>query len=130
MPTLHDILDDPLNNGVYRLTAGLPEMPEVLRLDARPLGDKAALLKAIGRVLEFPDYYGVNWDALEECLFDLSWHAGQVVLLLEHAECVDFHSLATLVDIWGEAAQAWAEVGRGCVLLLQGVDMPELPQVE
>lgn len=48
-----------------------------------PLGifDKRALLRFIAKELNFPDYFGENWDALEECLRDLSWRpAGQVVM--------------------------------------------------
>ncbi|MBR0705334.1 barstar family protein [Bradyrhizobium liaoningense] len=34
---------------------------------------KRALLTAIATQLSFPDYFGGNWDALEECIRDLSW---------------------------------------------------------
>ncbi|MGI5131753.1 barstar family protein [Pseudonocardia sp. CA-107938] len=50
---------------------------------ARP-GD---LLTQIGRELQFPDYYGHNLDALEECLADLSWLPdGEVVLVWDGAD--------------------------------------------
>jgi RNAse (barnase) inhibitor barstar len=130
MTRLTDILDDPEYNGVYRIEGGVPPMPEVLCLDARCLAGKAALLQAIGRVLDFPDYYGANWDALEECLFDLSWWEGPVCLLIEHAGVLGTDELELLADIWGEAAAAWSEAGRVCVLVLQGVVLPSLPKIE
>ena len=37
------------------------------------LDDKAALLSWYSGALDLPAYYGSNWDALEECLRDLSW---------------------------------------------------------
>jgi RNAse (barnase) inhibitor barstar len=130
MARLTDILDDPGLNGVYRLAGPLPELPEVIRLDARQCPDKDGLLEAVGEALRFPDYYGMNWDALEECLFDLSWREGPVLMLVEHADALGQHDLATLVDIWSEAAAAWAEAGRGCVLLLGGGVPPGIPAVD
>jgi len=32
--------------------------------------DEQALLRAVGTALEFPSYYGENWDAFNECLGD------------------------------------------------------------
>ena len=34
---------------------------------------KENLLRYIAAKLNFPDYFGFNWDALDECLADLSW---------------------------------------------------------
>lgn len=49
------------------------------------IASKAGLLASIAAKLKFPNYFGDNWDALEECLGDLSWlPSGQVIL--EHAD--------------------------------------------
>ncbi|QDU81619.1 Barstar (barnase inhibitor) [Polystyrenella longa] len=32
-----------------------------------------AFLDHLAEVLEFPSYFGRNWDALSDCLTDLSW---------------------------------------------------------
>jgi RNAse (barnase) inhibitor barstar len=52
---------------------------------------KQDLLRALSKGLELPAYFGYNWDALEECLRDLSWlGAGtQVVVLHEHSPLAD-----------------------------------------
>ncbi len=130
MTRLTEILEDPALNGVYRVAGPLSDMPDLIRLDGRQLTDKTDLLSVLGHELDFPTYYGVNWDALEECLFDLSWWEGSVVVLLEHAEALDVETLHTLADIWTEAAAAWGDAGRSCVLLIEGAEMPGLPIVD
>ena len=43
--------------------------------------DQRGLHAAIARGLCFPDYYGANWNALIDCLSDLSWiDKGEVVI--------------------------------------------------
>ena len=49
------------------------------------LENKAALLVFLAQAIPLPDYFGKNWDALEECLADLSWLPGSK-LTLEHEE--------------------------------------------
>lgn len=103
-------------NGVFRVST-LPTqlMPT---LDGRLLGDKATLLAELGRVLDFPDYYGGNWDALEECLADLSWRPGPLSLLITHADALADDLRENLIEIFLQAAHAWAVEGRAFALYL------------
>ena len=72
-----------------------------------------ALLDAIAAAFDFPDYFGANWDALEECLRDMSWApAGGYVLLVTQAEGLwqrDPRLAARLVRSWLFCAEDWAQ---------------------
>lgn len=127
MPKLQDILRKPALNGVYRLSAPTELVPV---LDGRGLADKHRLLVAVGRALDFPDYYGANWDALEECLDDLSWHSGPAWLLIRHAEAIPGEWRLTLLDIFAQAAERWAGEGRVFSLFLEGLEDDSLPEAD
>ncbi|MDP2431000.1 MAG: barstar family protein [Pseudomonadota bacterium] len=103
-------------NGVFRISA-LPAQAMPI-LDGRLLGDKESLLAALGRELHFPDYYGGNWDALDECLADLSWHTGPLRLLITHADSLPDNLRESLVEVFLDAAKPWAEAGRIFALYL------------
>lgn len=130
MPKLQDIMTSPALNGVYRLDLPPEELPARLVpvLDGRGLADKDELLATLGRALDFPDYYGGNWDALEECLNDLSWRDGPAWLVIRHADAIPGELLAPLLDIFAEAAETWSGEGRSCALFLSGLAHFELPE--
>ena len=112
-------------NGVFQIGPAPGDVSEppggpMPYLDGRDLTDKDRLLTALGRVLDFPDYYGNNWDALDECLADLSWHDGPLYLLISHAVCIPLDLRLVLTDIFADAAQHWAAQGRPFALFLQG----------
>jgi RNAse (barnase) inhibitor barstar len=77
----------------------------------------AALFAEFAKVLELPDYFGHNWDALEECLADLEWMPAKgYVLLLTEAEQIlpqDEDDYATLLEILNDAGEAWASGQAG-----------------
>lgn len=46
-------------------------------------GKKNLLLELAWR-LQFPEYFGMNWDALDECLRDLSWLPESKAVIIHH----------------------------------------------
>lgn len=107
-------LQDPSRAGVYRVSR-VDEVEDAvqgsnLALVRIAFADKAALLNNMASALGFPDWFGHNWDALEDCLTDLSWRdAAGYVLLIESPRPGD--ELGVLVDILRSSAESWA--GRG-----------------
>jgi hypothetical protein len=70
----------------------------------------------MAHALEFPDYFGHNWDALEECLADLEWLPGKgYVLCFTNAESIlpdEEEDFATFLEVISDAGEAWAS-GQG-----------------
>jgi RNAse (barnase) inhibitor barstar len=60
------------------------------------------LFRELARVLEFPDYFGHNWDAVSDCLGDLDTE--QPLALLVHNAAAMWSRMAeelnTLVEVW------------------------------
>ena len=98
----------------------LPALPPgfVLRvIDGTQCGTPAALFAELARAWDFPDYFGHNWDALEECLEDLEWlPAHGYVLLITNAQAVipdDEDKCLTLVEVLDAAGQTWSLLQEG-----------------
>lgn len=82
----------------------------VLRIPAG-IRTKAELLVALVSAGRFPDYFGGNWDALQDCLRDLSWISNRKVLVV-HSD-LPLHSnpaeCRTYLEILQTALADWAE---------------------
>ena len=69
------------------------------------------LLTECARALDFPDYFGHNWDALEECLADLEWlpAKGYILLITDAANVLpnDEEEYETFLEILRDAGEAW-----------------------
>ena len=84
-------------------------------------GDKCrtstGLFSEFARAMEFPKYFGHNWDALEECLADLEWlPARGYVLIFTDAEQVlpdDEEDYATFLEVLSDAGEAWGSGNAG-----------------
>ena len=110
MGKLLERLMDPARSGVYRVTRP-DELRDALRggsLAVATVDLQQPVFEALARALAFPDWFGRNWDALEDCLSDLSWReaAGHVVILEGNDES------GILVDVLRSAAQFWAARGK------------------
>ena len=118
MGKLLERLKDPARSGTYRSSRREP-VAEALRgsrLDAATVsfkgaGGKDGMLKALAQGFAFPEWFGGNWDALEDCLTDLSWRpADGHVLLLEDFSLSD--ELGILIDVLASSAEFWAARGK------------------
>jgi hypothetical protein len=60
----------------FRFTTELPRVGDsrILVVEVpKNVDSKVELLSFLAVNLRFPDHFGRNWDALDECLSDLSW---------------------------------------------------------
>lgn len=77
------------------------------------------LLRECARALNFPDYFGHNWDALEECLADLEWlpAKGYILLITDAAQVLpdDEEEYETFLEVLRDAGEAWesGQAGMG-----------------
>src|SRR5262245_26518729 len=70
--------------------------------------DPGRFLRAIGKPLRFPGYYGANWNALEECLNDFSWiHERVIVLVHDNVPQLSSDQLGIYLDILAVAICNW-----------------------
>jgi hypothetical protein len=69
---------------------------------------KTALLTTLAGRLELPGWFGHNWDALEECLRDLSWIEEREVVLV-HEDLPAIEDLDTYLQVLHSAADDWRE---------------------
>ena len=74
------------------------------------INSKTALLEALFMHLHFPEYFGGNWDALDECIRDLSWlPQGDVVLCHKDLPLLeDRAALSTYLSILKDAIEKWS----------------------
>lgn len=69
-------------DSVLGQAAGRPEIVVEIPATVR---SKRKLLRLYQQGLQLPEYFGWNWDGLEECLRDLSWLPGMEPITLRHA---------------------------------------------
>lgn len=134
-----DIRFDTRLSGVFRTPSVVPVRAaegvlEVLRVPLGGVAARDALFERFREALGFPDWFGANWDALEDCLDDFSWRDDRSRLLVidgweafANAAPEDF---ATLLEILRASGEFWAGQSRGFFVAMidpHGVlDVPDL----
>ena len=113
MSKLLERLQDASRSGVYRASRS-ETIAEVVRgsaLDLAVIGlGKEPLFESFAAALKFPGWFGGNWDALEDCLADLSWREARGhVLVIEKPEALPRDELGVLLDVLTTVAEFWAE---------------------
>ena len=145
MRALNKVLSDGKLSGVYRPSQDPNEIARiakavklsVVKLDLRKVRRKKEFLARLAKALYCPPYFGMNWDALSDCLRDLSWlnDNGWVVILLNGQEFAvkNQDDFMTAIDVLQTAANYWRIHGKPFWILLYGdkdwnPGLPELPK--
>lgn len=119
--------------GIFRCRPSLPD--EALEAAAKkhallvvPVGlamarDKNAFLNALAGALEFPAYFGHNWDAFYDCLLELR-HGGGAGTLLVLREISGFargepDEFAAAVGTLADAADYWKDAGKTLLAIVE-----------
>jgi hypothetical protein len=95
----------------------------VFWLDGRGVHDKRTLLERCAEEFILPSYFGHNWDALQDCLTDLSWapaNTGYLVIYDRWREPAgaDPASHQTLLEIFAAAVEHWRRTSTPMAVLL------------
>jgi hypothetical protein len=112
-------------SGVYQLVRKPEEIEQaaqqaglaVFRMDFSHVRGKKGLLEQAAKTLQFPAWFGGNWDALNDSLTDLDWlgaKAGYVVVFenIEHFARSHAQELHDATEIFRAAAEYWKAEGR------------------
>jgi hypothetical protein len=121
---------DALQNGIYSAPEALDELRRVAAsrgiawcdLDLANIFAKKTFLERCESALNFPAGFGRNWDALADCLEDLSWQPQRGIVVYWHGGG-DFAQRAhddmfTALEIFGAAATYWQERSRVMLVIL------------
>lgn len=121
-PNFSDVLHQSANNGVFHLpSAGREAMQQVVQeaelvfhlvnLDDGEEIDEA--FEAIAAGMKFPEYFGHNFDALYDCLTDLTWQDSSATVIILTG-CDALYASApedweTLINVFVAAAEFWRD---------------------
>lgn len=132
---MNNLIFSSAHNGLYRSPSDVAPLRRAahdaglawLVIDLQRARGKRALLAAFARAFAFPATFGGNWDALADCLQDLSWRAepGWIVQLHDAAA---FAAAApddneTLRGILADVAECWRGRKRVFVVLAGNADV-------
>jgi len=96
---------------------------QFFHIEGKDIVSKTDFLKASAKAMSFPEYFGNNWDALEDCITDLDWVAANgYILLYTQPEIFARNNpseLATAIDILRSAVEYWQETNTPMFVLIK-----------
>jgi RNAse (barnase) inhibitor barstar len=105
-----DISDNNLLNFVRILNEKLRNKAYLAIIELDNIKNKRKLFKTFAEALHFPDYFGYNWDAFDECINDLSWiKADAYILILKNIKLLNigYSDTKILLDTLKDSANEW-----------------------
>lgn len=93
---------------IFGSSPGIPDRDDLVMRVPVTISDFSHLLAAYRGQLELPGYVGHNWNALSECLRDLSWvKQRRVVILHDELPRLSAIDLTEYLDVLRECVLDW-----------------------
>lgn len=96
---------------------------QFFNINGKNITSKADFFQTSAEIMNFPDYFGDNWDAFNDCMNDFSWLSADGYVLLytqpDNFAQNDPHEWTIALDIFQEAVEYWAGTDTPMYVLLQ-----------
>ncbi|MFL5740222.1 MAG: barstar family protein [Flavisolibacter sp.] len=99
------------------------EQFKIVDFDCKQWMNATIIHKALAKQLDFPDYYGENFNALNDCLSDLQVSESGIVIVFRYFQFVDKEIAHALLDIFAMNSRLHILFGKKLLTLVQ-VDEP------
>jgi hypothetical protein len=105
---------------------------KIFYLDGQQIVDRASLFDRFATTMQFPEYFGHNWDALEDCLTDIFYEDAvdrQLIILgrLDNFAIDDPHQWSMLLAICKSTVEYWQDTATPMYILISS-NLPQLTQ--
>ena len=109
-PSFHFVSQTATDNADLELAARRDSFSYSL-LDVSPVSSSCDLFTLFAKAMKFPDYFGNNWNALYDCLTDVSWSTSSGnVLAIKNSDslfALKMEEFQILVGVLEESAALW-----------------------
>ncbi|HDR4565347.1 MULTISPECIES: barstar family protein [Bacillus cereus group] len=109
-PFIHLLFINELNN---LKDLRIEDNIELIPINGSKCGDINGLFSEFSKKMNFPDYFGDNWNSFDECINDLSWlKSKQYLILINDTEKLlanDNENFEVLIEILSDTCMEWAE---------------------
>lgn len=78
---------------------------KTIEFDCTEWRDKEIMHKTLHSQFDFPNYYGHNWDALQECLNEIEIQENGLVVIFDNFNSMNIKHAHTLIDVFVSSAQ-------------------------
>ncbi len=133
MDKLLAILKGEVSPGLYRLNTevNIDQLSSLCKeygfqlfyINGNDVKNKADFFQASAKTMNFPDYFGENWDAFSDFINDLSWLSADRYIFLytqpDNFANSDPSEWSIALDIFQEAVESWRETETPMYVLLR-----------
>jgi RNAse (barnase) inhibitor barstar len=95
---------------------------KVIEIDCSDWTNSNSIHRSLSKRLSFPDYYGNNLDALNDCLSEVDIPGEGLIVVFKHFDVVQKAIGQSIADIFANNSRRHILFGRKLILLLQVSD--------